>query len=254
MTPILEGKTAIITGACSGIGRASVAKFIAEGCMVHGLDMDAAAGAALEKKYKAQPGFKFHHVDLAVAAEIDRVIEALNADVARVDILFCNAGISFVKPIEETSDADCERAIAVNFMSAFRLARAILPRMKAQGGGVILNTASELSLVGQPGFTAYCASKGAILAYTRALALETAQYGIRVNALCPGPVETPMLMAEFETGPEASVERTQAEKSIPLGRLGRPEEIAEVAVFLASDRASFVHGATILADGGKTAV
>jgi NAD(P)-dependent dehydrogenase (short-subunit alcohol dehydrogenase family) len=125
--------------------------------------------------------------------------------------------------------------------------------MRARRSGVIVNVASELAFVGLPGYSAYCAAKGAVLAFTRALALEAAPHGVRVNALCPGPTDTGMMAAELAAAPSPADARASMVASVPLGRLARPDEIAQVALFLASEHASFVHGAAVLADGGRTA-
>jgi NAD(P)-dependent dehydrogenase (short-subunit alcohol dehydrogenase family) len=252
-TRLLEGKVAIITGTSSGIGAAAARLFLEEGARVHGIDRDSEPGRRLEEEARQRgAAFTFHCADLLRRDELRRAVdECLEAD-AEIDVLFNNAGISHVTPFEESDGPVLETTLGVNFLAAWRLAQCLVPRMKARGQGVILNTLSELAFVGQPGFTAYCASKGALLGLTRALALELAPHGVRVNALCPGPIDTAMLRAEFDTAPDSGDQRAEAERSIPLGRLGQPEEIAQVAAFLASDRASFVHGAAWMVDGGKT--
>jgi NAD(P)-dependent dehydrogenase (short-subunit alcohol dehydrogenase family) len=251
----LAGSTAIVTGTCGGIGMASVRRFLDEGCTVHGIDRDGDAGRAAESAFRsAGLPFTFHAADLTRSTDLDAAVAACLRAAPRIDILFNNAAVSVVRPIEETDDDTLDAVLATNLRAVYRLCRSIVPVMKAAGGGVILNTASELAVVGQPGYSAYCASKGGVLAFTRALALEVAPHGIRVNALCPGPTDTPMLRAEFATFPDPPAERRATEQSIPLGRLGRADEIAEVALFLVSPRASFVHGAAFLADGGKTAL
>jgi NAD(P)-dependent dehydrogenase (short-subunit alcohol dehydrogenase family) len=142
--------------------------------------------------------------------------------------------------------------LEVNFIAAFRVTRALLPALKASSHAAIINVASELALVGMPGYTAYCGTKGAVLAWSRALAVELAPEGIRVNAVCPGPVDTPMLQAEFATAAAPNLARREEVATVPLGRLGRPEEIAAVVALLASPEAAFVTGAAWSVDGGKT--
>lgn len=254
MELLLAGKIAIITGTSSGIGQAAVQKFLEEGCRVHGFDVDVERGAVMAVEAAARGwSFTFHQVDLLDHAQIEAAVNECLLQEGQLDILFNNAGVSFVCPIEHMKQDTLEITMGVNFGAAYHLCQLVYPHMKARGEGVILNTVSEMAFVGQPGFTAYCASKGAVLAFTRALALESASYGVRVNAICPGPVETPMLMAEFASAENPAAEKQAAQLTIPMGRLGKPEEIAEVAVFLVSDRASFVHGAAWLVDGGKTA-
>jgi len=253
MEKSLTGKVAIITGTSSGIGKASALRFLEEGCRVYGFDRDRERGQEMELELRTKNyPFIFHEVDLLDRPQIKQAFDTCMLREGRIDILFNNAGVSFVRPIEMTEQQILETTMGVNFEATYHLCQLVYPQMKQRGAGVILNTASELAFVAQPGFSAYCASKGAVLAFTRSLALEAAPHGVRVNALCPGPVETPMLLAEFKTGKDPQGERRGAELTIPLGRLGKPAEIAEVAVFLVSNRASFVHGAAWLVDGGKT--
>ena len=253
MTKLLADKVAIITGTSNGIGKAAALLFLKEGCRVHGFDRDSKSGQemVLDMQKQGYP-FTFHEVNLLERAEIAQAVDNCMLIEGRIDILFNNAGVSYVSSIELTVQHIIDTTMGVNFEAVYYLCQLVYPHMKGRGTGVILNTASELAFVAQPGFTAYCASKGAVLSFTRALALEAAPYGIRVNAICPGPIETPMLLAEFDTAEDPIQERISAEQTVPLGRFGKPEEIAEVAAFLVSEKASFVHGAAWLVDGGKT--
>ncbi len=262
----LQGRVAVVTGAAGGIGRAIVAALVAQGAHVHGLDRDADALASLaEALHDAAPGasaheapaqspFEGHVVDLADRAATDVMLQRLLTRLdGRCDILVNNAGISRVMDFERTTDADLDTLFAINFHAAFRLTRALTPYLAGQAGAAIVNIASELALVGQWGYSAYSATKGAILAWSRALAIELAPQGIRVNAVCPGPIDTPMLDAEFTLADDPAAARRAEVATVPVGRLGRPEDIAAVVAFLASDAAAFVNGAAWSADGGKTA-
>ena len=250
---LLAGRAALVTGACGAMGRATVRRFLAEGARVHGLDRDVDGAAALAAELRGAP-FSFAPVDLRDASAVRAAVAAGIERLERVDVLCSAAGVSLVRSLEESDDDVLALHMDVNFAAVFHCCRAIVPAMKAAGRGTIINVVSELATVGLAGYTAYCASKGATLAFTRALAVELGPSGIRVNALCPGPTDTPMLRAEFATAADPAAERRATIAGIPLGRLARPEEIADVACFLASDRASFVTGATILADGGRTAL
>jgi 3-oxoacyl-[acyl-carrier protein] reductase len=161
------------------------------------------------------------------------------------------AGISAIAPAAVTSRAGIEELLGVNLIAPMMLCAAVLPEMRAAGRGCIINIVSELALVAQPGFTAYCASKGGLLAYTRALALECAHDGIQVNAICPGPVDTPMLRREFASTEDPEAECEAAVSTMPIGRLGEASEIAHIALFLAN-APGIMQGAVIVADGGKT--
>ena len=247
----LDGRRALVTGTSGGIGRAIARALCAAGAVVHGLDRtaDESAGDVAPRGH-----FVPHTVDLRdaarTAAAVARVTDALGA----IDVLVNNAAILPFRFVEDTTDDLLDDVMAVNFGAVYRLCRQVFPAMRARRTGAIVNVASELAFVGLPGYTAYCAAKGAVLAFTRALALEAAPHGVRVNALCPGPTDTSMMAAELAAAPSPDEARAQMLASVPAGRLARPEEIAQVALFLASDAASFVQGAAFLADGGRTAV
>jgi NAD(P)-dependent dehydrogenase (short-subunit alcohol dehydrogenase family) len=200
------------------------------------------------------PGaFTAHTVDLADRGALDRLLSTLLGAGQRCDILVNNAGVSRLRSIEDTDDAVLDLLFAVNVTAAFRITRALLPALRASGHGAIVNIASELALVGATQYSAYCATKGAILAWSRALAVELAGDGIRVNAVCPGPIDTALLRAEFDTHGRPQAARAAETATVPLGRLGVPDDIAAVVAFLASDAAAFVTGAAWPVDGGKTA-
>jgi NAD(P)-dependent dehydrogenase (short-subunit alcohol dehydrogenase family) len=161
--------------------------------------------------------------------------------------------VSRLRPLADTEDELIDWMFEVNFMAALRITRALLPALRASRHASVVNIASELALVGQPDYSGYCATKGAILAWSRALALELAGQGVRVNAVCPGPIDTALLQDEFETHDDPGAARSAEIGAIPLARLGVPADIAPVVAFLAGDAGAFVTGAAWLVDGGKTA-
>lgn len=243
-----EGKVALVVGAASGIGAATARLFAREGARVALGDIDEAQGTALAAELGPDVAL-FHRCDAGRREEVEALVERTAANFGGIDILFNNAGIGC---FAETPDLDPElwhRVLAVDLHAVFYACRAAIPHLRARGGGAIVNTASISGMFGDYAFTAYNAAKGAVVNYTRALALDHGKDNIRVNALCPGLVDTP-LTAGIKRMPGALEEWA---RGIPLGRAGRPEEMARVVAFLASDDASYVTGCILAADGGKTA-
>jgi NAD(P)-dependent dehydrogenase (short-subunit alcohol dehydrogenase family) len=244
----LGGRVAIITGAGSGIGRATARRFGSEGARVVAVDVDEAAGAAAADEV----GGSFLTCDVsdedAVAAMFADVVETYG----RVDIAFNNAGIS---PADDdsilTTSLDAwERVQRVNLTSVYLCCKYAIGHMRRQGKGSIINTASFVALMGSAtSQISYTASKGGVLAMTRELGVQFAREGIRINALCPGPVATPLLMDLFAKDPERAARRLV---HVPMGRFAEPEEIAAAVAFLASDDASFMTASTFVVDGGLT--
>ncbi len=257
-TGALAGRTALVTGAAGGIGEAIVRALLARGARVYGLDRDGAGLQHLQgslSQANLAEGFVPCQLDLGDRVDTDRVLTALlGEDLAGgCDILVNGAGICRIHDLADSDDRLLDETFAINFAGAFRITRALLPALKASGRASVINVASELALIGQPHYSVYSASKGALLAMSRALAVELAPARIRVNAVCPGPVDTAMLAAEFEVSGDAAAARKGEIGAVPLGRLGAPGDIASVVAFLAGDEAAFVTGAVWPVDGGKTA-
>jgi NAD(P)-dependent dehydrogenase (short-subunit alcohol dehydrogenase family) len=249
----LDGKVAVITGAGSGIGRAAASAFAAEGAQVVVADVAADRAEAAAAEIRSVGGSATHVcVDVTEAASVDAMVAAAVATYGGLHVLFNNAGIfpSDDGGILDTPPETWHRVMDVNLKGVWLGCRAAIPAMLDSAGGSIVNVASFVALVGAAtAQTAYTASKGGVLAMTRELAVEYARKGIRANSICPGPIETPLL-AELLAEP---ARRERRLVHIPLGRFGRPEEIASAALFLASDEASFVTGSALVVDGGITA-
>jgi NAD(P)-dependent dehydrogenase (short-subunit alcohol dehydrogenase family) len=249
----LDGKVAVITGAGSGIGRVAASLFAAEGAKVVAADVKGGDAESAAAEIAASGGTATAvTVDVSdesqVAAMIDRAVDAYGG----LDILFNNAGIFPADDggILDTPPETWQKVMEVNLKGVWLGCRAAVPAMLDSGGGSIINVASFVALVGAAtAQMAYTASKGGVLAMTRELAVEYARKGIRANSICPGPIETPLL-AELLSDP---ARRQRRLVHIPMGRFGRPEEIAKAALFLASDDASFVTGSALVVDGGITA-
>jgi NAD(P)-dependent dehydrogenase (short-subunit alcohol dehydrogenase family) len=244
----LAGRVAVVTGAGSGIGRATARRFASEGARVVAVDLDEASGQAAAEEV----GGTFLARDVSDEAAVADLFGRVLADFGRVDIAFNNAGIS--PPDDDsilTTGLDAwERVQRVNLTSVYLCCKYAIPPMRRQGKGSIINTASFVALMGAAtSQIAYTASKGGVLAMTRELGVQFAREGIRVNALCPGPVATPLLMELFAKDPERAARRIV---HIPMGRFAEPEEIAATVAFLASDDASFITASTFLVDGGLT--
>jgi 2-keto-3-deoxy-L-fuconate dehydrogenase len=243
----LDGKRALVTAAGQGIGRASAEAFVKEGAEVIATDLD-------ERLLATLPGCVVRRLDVTDP----RAIEALAAETGPLDVLFNCAGIVHAGTVIDCADADWDRAFAVNATAMFHTIRAFLPGMLARGRGSIINMSSVASSVtGVPNRFAYGASKAAVVGITKSVAADFVARGIRCNAICPGTVESPSLrdrvraQAEATGRPESDV-RAQFETRQPMGRLGRPEEIAALAVYLASDESAFTTGTVCIIDGGWT--
>jgi NAD(P)-dependent dehydrogenase (short-subunit alcohol dehydrogenase family) len=248
----LHGKVAIITGASSGIGRAAAELFAAEGAVVIAADVHDEEGQQLaDELAKKDCTCTFVHADVSNESDVEAMVHLALSQYGRLDALFNNAGIEGEQaPTADATIDNWERVIAVNLKSVFLGMKYAIPAMLQHGGGAIVNNASVAGLVGFPGIPAYCASKGGVVQLTRTAAIEYATQGIRVNCLCPGVIDTPMVERFTHDNPEAVAQLTQTE---PVGRFGRPHEVAQLALFLASDRASFITGAIIPVDGGFVA-
>ena len=251
----LKDKVSLITGAGSGIGRATALLFAREGALVIAVDRDEQQ-AKKTKNLIHQAGGRCEakFVDVSQEEQVAEVIATVVKTWGQLDVLFNNAGISLLKPVTDTTEAEWDKIFNINLKGVFFGCKHALPHMAKQGSGAIVNTASDLAIIAQPLYGAYCATKAGVIALTRVLALEWAAKGIRINAICPGPVATPMLQMEFDLADDPIKEEKLAIESIPAQRLGTPEDIAKVALFLASEDAEFVHGAAIVADGGKTII
>ena len=239
MADRLEGKVCVITGAASGIGADSAARFADEGATVVGVDLT-----------KGSPGALSFQADVSSEEDVKRVYDGTREAFGRIDVLFNNAGIN---PTDDTSVLDTpleawEKVQAVNLRSVFLCCKHGIPHLLDSGGGSVINTASFVAVMGAAvSQISYTASKGGVVAMSREMGIEFARRGVRVNALCPGPVATPLLMELFAKDSEQAARRMV---HIPMGRFAQPREIADAAVFLASDESSYVNATSFMVDGG----
>jgi NAD(P)-dependent dehydrogenase (short-subunit alcohol dehydrogenase family) len=242
----LEGKVAVVTGAASGIGRASARRFAAEGAGVVVVDLDRESGKAVAEEI----GGLFVQADVTVPEDVDRMYDTAIRELGGLDVCFNNAGIS--PPDDDsilTTGLDAWRRVQeVNLTSVYLCCKSGIARLLELRGGSVINTASFVAVLGSAtSQISYTASKGGVLALSRELGVQFARRGVRVNALCPGPVNTPLLRELFAKDPERAARRLV---HVPMGRFAEPEEIAAAATFLASDDASFITASTFLVDGG----
>ena len=248
LTQRLKDRVAIITGGGSGIGLATARRFAAEGAKVVIADLDAKAGESAA----AEVGGVYRHVNVADEASVDTLFDGVAEEFGRLDVAFNNAGISPADDdsIETTELPAWDRVQDVNLKSVYLCSRAALRHMVPAGRGSIINTASFVAMLGSAtSQISYTASKGGVLAMTRELGVQFARQGVRVNALCPGPVNTPLLQELFAKDPERAQRRLV---HVPMGRFAEPEELAASVAFLASDDASFITATAFVVDGGIT--
>lgn len=240
----LSGRRALVTGAATGIGRATALQLAQAGAhvVVNHLRQAEAAQAVVQAIESAGGQAMAIDADVSVGSEVQRLV----AQAGEVHILVNNAGIIQEKPFLDTTEADWDRMLGVDLKSVFLTSRAVLPGMVARGGGVIVNLASDLGILGRENYAPYCAAKAGVIGLTRSLAREFAPHGIRVNAIAPGPVNTAMVSLE-----SMSAEWMEKELAIPQHRVAEPEEIAATALFLASDLSRFYCGQVLGPNGGS---
>jgi NAD(P)-dependent dehydrogenase (short-subunit alcohol dehydrogenase family) len=251
----LAGRAVALTGASTGIGRAIALRFAAAGARLILGDVLEEEGAALASQIRSRGAQAvFLRLDVGCRTDNERFVEACVDRFGGLDVLLCNAGITLPKLLPDSSDEEIDRLLAVNLKGPMYAARAAIPVMLEQGRGVILFTASKTGLVAQRDSPVYCASKGGLVLFARALALDYAQRGIRVNALCPGIIDTPMLRHFTDSMPDPDLAWAEHTAAQPMGRLGTAEECAEAALYLVSDASSFLTGVALPVDGGFTAM
>ena len=251
---ILQGKRAIVTGGASGIGRATVQLFIKEGAEVAIVDINNLAGQALTNKIQADGGKAlFIHCDVTSAEDCRQAVQTTVDKLGGLDILFNNAGAIRRADVVETSEDEWDQVMAVNVKSVFLMSKYAVPLMAAAGGGAIINSGSGWGLKGGGKAVSYCAAKGAVVNMTRAMAIDHGPQNIRVNCVCPGDTDTPMLRGEAVQVGQSEEDFMADAADRPLGRFGEPIEVAQAVLYLASEAASYVTGAALVVDGGGIA-
>lgn len=251
---LLNGKVGMITGGASGIGRAAALLFAREGATVAVVDIDEFKGHAVVQSIVNGGGKAiFLHCDVTCASGCQSAVGKAVEELGKIDILFNNVGIIRRASVVDTTEEEWDKVMATNVKSVFLLSKYVVPIMAKAGGGVIINTASGWGLIGGRKAASYCASKGAVVLLTKAMALDHGPQNIRINCICPGDTDTPMLHSEARQL-DIPIEKFLAEaKQRPLQRIGKPEEVATAALFLASDASSYVTGTTLVVDGGGLA-
>lgn len=250
----LDGKIAIVTGAASGIGLAASVALAEVGAIVALIDINAEAGKKAEKKIKDAGGkAKFYLCNVTSDTDCKKAVAEISKDFGKIDILFNNAGVVRRKNVLDLEESEWDLIIDVNLKSIFLLSRHVIPIMIKNKGGSIVNTGSGWSLKGGPNAVAYCAAKGGVLNMTRAMAIDHGKDGIRVNCVCPGDVDTPLLREEATQLGEDEESFMKEAADRPLNRVGVPRDIAQAVLYLVSDLSSWMTGAYLLVDGGGLA-
>ena len=250
----LRGKVAIVTGGTSGIGRATALLFAQEGAKVAITGRSDARGQEVVAEIQQTGGAAiFVRADVRQAEECRRTVDETIQAFGRLDILFNNAGVFFPNTLLDCTEEEWDLTVDICLKGTFFMSKYALPSMIAQGSGAVINNSSGWGLEGGDAAAAYCAAKGGVVLLTRAMAIDHSRQGIRVNCICPGDVETPMLVDDAEARGLSWEAYLEAAADRPMGRIGQPEEIARAALFLASDDSSFMTGAIVAVDGGGTA-
>jgi NAD(P)-dependent dehydrogenase (short-subunit alcohol dehydrogenase family) len=251
---ILRGRAALITGGASGIGRATALSLARAGAGVLLLDINERGGATVVSEIQ-EAGGRAHLVvgDVTRGTDCDGAIASCVSEFGRIDILCNSAGVMHRASVVELTEEQWERTMAVNVKAIFLMAKCAVPLMSRGGGGVIVNIGSGWGLTGGRRAAAYCASKGAVVQLTKAMALDHGDQNIRVNCVCPGDTDTPMLLSEARQLGERWDDFLSGAAARPLGRIGQPEDIADAVLYLVSDAAAFVTGAVLVVDGGGLA-
>ena len=250
----LASKVAIVTGGASGIGEATSLLFAREGATLILVDIQSEKGEKLVARIRKDGGTaEFIKCDMAVHAQVKGLIEHAESTYGRLDVLVNNAAVESPLPEVDTSEELYDHIMDVNVKGIFLSTKYAVPLMKRSGGGSIINIASAYGIVGSPGFGAYHASKGAVRLLTKSTAVTHARDGIRANCICPGAIDTPLLREAIVTNPDPALFENTVKQAQPIGRLGRPEEIAFGCLFFASDESTFCIGADLSIDGGMVA-